>query len=174
MVALPTLPIAPAVGDQATATYADNVAAWIAFLAAPPLFVASQTTLQSLANATFVGNAIKWDTVTTDSYTGWATGSNTRYTAQVAGWYSVRGHITFVPNATGIRAVIVGLNGTNIAVSQNESSAVGAGGPPSVPVDHVLQMVVGDYIEVSAYQSSGAALNTQATYSWVTVKWEHA
>lgn len=142
------------------------------FLLNPPYFVAYQHTAQTLTNNAFT--AVTWDTVTTDTYTGWSSGANTKYTAQVAGWYHVTSHVSFANNGTGRRAGGVFLNGSLVKQSQQEvTPSATAAALPSVPIEHKILLAIGDYIEIQAFQSSGAGLLTPVDQSVFQVKWEH-
>lgn len=120
-----------------------------------------QTVAQSIANATYT--AVTFTTEDYDSAGGHSTSSNTsRYTAQVAGAYVFGGGGAFAVNAAGTRSSRWALNGTAIPGSTSP------GFDPSItsvvvarPL--VVQLGVGDYVELQLRQSSGGSLNTSVT-----------
>ncbi|WP_128381278.1 hypothetical protein [Streptomyces cavernae] len=123
-----------------------------------PRFSGYQNTAQSIPSNTFI--PITLDSETIDSDGGHSTTTNpSRYTVQVAGTYLVIGEACFPANATGNRGSRITVNGANI---QGGASMIpsGAGNTMGVPAAALLQLVVGDYVEVLGWQSSGAALNT--------------
>jgi hypothetical protein len=170
MVALPTVPTQPAVGDLSTALWADQVAQWAAFLAAPPLFLGHQTTTQSLTSAAWT--AISFDTMDVDTKTGWATGANTRYTAQYAGYYEIKGIVAFAANATGYRGAAIVINGAAIAGSSSNQTL---GNPGAIAayievVDEVF-LNVNDFVQILGVQASGGALSTVTLGSKFRARW---
>lgn len=120
-----------------------------------------QTVAQSLTNATYT--AVTFTTEDYDSVGGHSTSVNTsRYTAQVAGAYGFAGGGAFAVNAAGTRSSRWALNGTAIA------GTTSPGFDPTItsvvvarPL--IVQLAVGDYIELQLRQSSGGALNTSVT-----------
>ncbi|MFC9847799.1 hypothetical protein ACFWFF_01615 [Streptomyces sp. NPDC060223] len=130
------------------------------------VFLATRDTAQSVPNSTdgnpVLSNAMIWESITLDDLGGWAAGSPTRYTCQLAGWYHLNGGISYAFNATGLRAACWFESGALVpgghgARSQATSGAgVAAVNARSIPV----LLGVGDYIELAPGQNSGAALNT--------------
>jgi hypothetical protein len=129
------------------------------FLLNPPDFVGTQTVAQSLPNTTWTGLTL--DTQQLDSYGGHSLVSNTsRYVAQVPGWYTCAGVAGIANNPTGPRGARLHVNGSPVqgtAKFQGAVSGVDLGIPTPTRDIHLN---VGDYVEVAAYQNSGAALNT--------------
>lgn len=87
--------------------------------------------------------------------------NNTRITIPVGGdgFYLISGHATFAPNATGRRIAYLkknGIGGYLRAVDLTPSATV----QTVVEISTMVNLVAGDYIEISAYQDSGGALNT--------------
>jgi hypothetical protein len=118
---------------------------------------AYRSNAQSISNNAW--NSLSWDTELWDTMGGWAIGSPTRLTAQVAGYYMAQGNVQFDSNATGNRALAVVKNGnTFLAMSYHGAS------PASVTVltatAAMFYMAVGEYIEIFVFQNSGAALGT--------------
>jgi hypothetical protein len=82
----------------------------------------------------------------------------TRITIGVAGKYLIVASVGFASNATGYRSVVVLLNGTTAL--QRSTSQAASGASHVQPCSVEAQLAVGDYIEITAGQNSGAALNT--------------
>ena len=77
---------------------------------------------------------------------------------KVDGIYVISGHITFAANANGIRGIALRLNGSSY-IAMNGVYSTTAGDEISLTVTSVHNMAVNTYVELRAYQSSGAALN---------------
>lgn len=151
-----------------------NVYNGLSFLAARPIFVGQQQVVQSVANG--VWSVLTIDTEVVDTYGGHSTVSNTsRYTCQLAGWYRVCARAAFAVNGTGSRGARVHVNGAYI---QGAANLVGAGTLNGVvEASHLVQLAVGDYVEIAGGQNSGAALSTafaNEAASMMYVIWEHA
>lgn len=129
------------------------------------VFSATRDTAQSIAD-TAAGNAaaagaLSWETIEQDDLGGWASGSPTRYTVQTAGWYELSGGIGFASNATGSRTCAWAVNGTIVdGCHAQRLSANAATTHHQNAVTRTVDLAVGDYVELWAGQSSGAALNT--------------
>lgn len=88
-----------------------------------------------------------------------STSSNTsRLTCVTPGTYQVSGYIAFDANATGVRYLALYKNGALVGYPST-IPASSAGVSSSLALSHIIQLVVGEYLEVKAYQSSGGALN---------------
>ncbi|MGW2936085.1 hypothetical protein ACWDA7_30505 [Streptomyces sp. NPDC001156] len=143
------------------------------FLLAPPLFVGTQTSAQSIGNNPSPWTAISLNTEQVDTYVGHDNvTNNSRYTAQVAGVYSVCGVVAYAANATGVRGARLHLNGSAI----QGSAQMTLPGPGTnlcgvaTPV-RAVQMAVGDFVEVAAYQNSGASLSTTTSSDLSSALW---
>lgn len=89
---------------------------------------------------------------------GWASGTPSRLTCQVAGLYLIGGAIGWSINGTGDRLAALRLNGADYPGSASNIDAPAA---YHATVDIGLQFVdlaVNDYIELVGHQTSGAAL----------------
>ncbi|MFB6805491.1 hypothetical protein [Streptomyces sp. NPDC056387] len=175
------MPLGPATPAQVSpgqfisgALWNANVYNGLTFLANRPIFVGQQQVVQSVANGTWAVLTI--DTETIDTYGGHSTVSNTsRYTCQLAGWYRVGGRAAFAVNATGSRGARIHVNGNFIQGAANLCAAGTLNG--IVEVSHLIQLAVGDYIEIAGGQNSGGALSTafaNEAASMLYVIWEHA
>lgn len=134
-------------------------AAALNLLADRPFARLIQTTAQSIANNTLA--TIQFNNETLDSNGGHDnTTNNTRYTFQRAGKYFIAGTAVFVANATGYRAASWMLNGIHVSGSEGSIPAVN-GVPTAVHAQTTeINVVAGDFLELRAVQTSGAALNT--------------
>lgn len=117
----------------------------------------------SINNTT--ATALTFNTETHDDGGMHSTTSNTsRVTVPSGGdgWYVITGNVEFKNNATGQRAIAILLNGTsNIATQRAVSASSSTNTQLSVATQYPL--AAGDYIELTAYQSSGGALDVVAT-----------
>lgn len=77
------------------------------------------------------------------------------------GDYIIGSHVTFAANATGVRQLLIRLNGITSLVVQRQY-AVGSGFADRLQCSTVVSLVAGDYIEVTAYQNTGANLDANA------------
>lgn len=140
----------------------------------PPLGIFQQTVVQSVANGAWA--VLTFDAEIKDTYGGHSTVSNTgRYTCQLAGTYRVGGRAAFATNATGSRGARVHLNGAYI---QGAANLAGAGTLAGIiEVSHILDLAVGDYVEIAGGQNSGGSLSTAyvgESASMMYVEWIHA
>jgi hypothetical protein len=135
-----------------------------------PAALVTQLVTQSLANSTFT--AITFTVESYKTHTGLhSTSSNTSrlVLGTVPGTWLVSGQINFQgTSATGSRRVLMNLNGVNIASSYTQTGAgPTTGANPFTSVSVAPQIVTAavstDYVELQAYQDSGAALSTQVT-----------
>jgi hypothetical protein len=142
----------------------------LGFALAPPVFSAYASTTQSVANN--VPSPITLDTEAVDSYGGHSTVTNaSRYVAQVAGYYVAIGSVTFGSSTIGIRTAQIYKNGTAVPGGYFAGSA-GAFNASAIGIT-VVSLLVGDYIEVWANQSSGGALSTVANDSQLIAWFMH-
>lgn len=131
------------------------------------------TGTQSLPNLTFAAIAMDGENFDSNAFHDTAV-QNTRITipAGLGGYYSITGCVAFDYHTAGIRIVAVAQNGSTVAENRSgpASDATGAS-TPCVATTTIL--AAGDYVELLAYQSSGAALNaapsamTQLTVTFV-------
>lgn len=142
----------------------------VAFLKNPPSFVGTQSVTQNIGNSVWVSVSI--DTTQYDNYTGHSNvTNNSRYTCQLAGWYTVNGVISYSANGTGSRAARISVNGSPI------SGGCGFIVPPSANAAGVvtptrdIQLNVNDYVEIQAWQSSGGTLATSVFSDVSTAMW---
>jgi hypothetical protein len=105
-------------------------------------------------------NSERWDTDAIHS-----TDTNTsRLTCKTAGLYQISGHIQFASNSTGIRSILIRLNGTTYIASQagHQSSAAVA----EFSVNTCYNLDVDDYVELVVYHNRGSALNVNSVANY--------
>ena len=99
--------------------------------------------------------------------------NNSRITPDVAGVYLATACVEFDANATGDRAVRIGVNGVGVAHMRAQTTI------PAPTVNALLSTTAvvllngtTDYIEIGAWQSSGGSLNTGTSLGcWCSVTW---
>lgn len=94
--------------------------------------------------------------------------NNNRLTCRTAGTYAIYGCAEFAANATGYRQLSVRVGGTNYVATVTIPSA-GAGPPSVVAIATHWNLAVGEYVELMALQTSGGALNVNATSNYSPV-----
>jgi hypothetical protein len=120
-----------------------------------------RSTQQPIPNNAF--QAIGFDTVRWDILGNtWAAANPTRLTCQVAGVYTITGHVVYLPSGAGAnRIALVVLNGSIYLGQQGPAPGdFNASSYPRITVSATHRLNVGDYVELWCYQDSGAALNT--------------
>lgn len=162
------------VGDVGSAALLNaQVYNGLTYLLNPPTAAYQQTSSQSIATST--QTAITWPTPVLDPYGGYAAGTPTRYTAQVAGYYLISGSVSYVLNTAGNRLAEIHKNGVAAAVVQGAVPATTTGNAATVAVTGLIYMNgTGDYIELFAYQNSGAPVGTTASVTSLNIIWMHA
>lgn len=153
-------PYSWSVGDIFTAAIGNGVRDGLTFSQNPPMFIGTQSAAQSIANATWV--SLGWDTTITDPYAGHSnTVNNSRYVAQVAGYYAAAGVASYVSNGTGYRATSIAVNGTIVKAGVGWWVTSDPGDTIAVPSPvRPVFLNIGDYVELKTAQNSGGALNT--------------
>jgi hypothetical protein len=119
-----------------------------------------QSVAQSIPSGT--ATALLFDIESLDTANGHSTTTNTsRYTCQTGkgGWYNVTGVVGFAANGTGARQATIRTNAATIW-AQVTVNAVTGGGGTGIYIGKKLFLAAGDYVEIFAYQSSGAAVST--------------
>lgn len=89
--------------------------------------------------------------------------NNSRLTCRYAGVYAITANVQFAGNGTGDRYLFLRLNGTT-KITQVHVTADATENDLVVTTDYAL--AVNDYVEALVHQSSGGALNVQATGNW--------
>jgi len=110
----------------------------------------------SIPNAT--NTALTFNTESFDNDAIHGTTNTSRLTAKTAGIYSIMGGGAFASNATGARSLGIRLNGATYIASVSVPSA-GATVYTNLTVSAMFYLNANEYVEITAYQSSGGNLN---------------
>lgn len=133
-----------------------------AAIAANELVAARYSTTAQQSLTTGVNAIVDYDTVDVDTHGTVTTGGSWKFTAPVAGLYSVSALCAFTANVTGNRELYVFKNGTGFTVL---GAAQGAATPTYLNGSALIRMIPGDYIDIQAYQASGGALTLNPSAS---------
>lgn len=114
---------------------------------------------QTISNATLTNLTWNQEDYDTDTYHDNST-NNTRLTipSGKTGYYKVTLWSRWTANATGRRIGYFYKNGTNVSQGESNPSATGE---IVVPLERVLYLTAGDYIEAAVYQTSGGNLDAR-------------
>jgi hypothetical protein len=157
-----------------SALWNGNVYNGLTYALGAPLFVARQQNAQSFNSGT--NTPVTWDTIDIDQYGGFnAAVDATKYTVQQPGWYEVLYNVAWANNSTGARSAFLIKNGANQPGSWYTYAAA-ASNYPTCSGSFRLKCAVGDAIQVSVQQTSGAALSTAnpgVGGPWWSVLWCH-
>ena len=162
------------VGDIVTAAMMNaNVRDAVNFLVQPPLFVGYQATAQAIPATAWT--AINLDSSVADTYSGHSnTVNNSRYTAQVAGWYFMFGMAALAPG-TGIRYAGFFTSGAQVAQQPADSQSAPSGAPNLQLAAGLQYLTVGSYVDLRAYTTAAVNTNvTTAQQSMMGLWWVHS
>ena len=150
-------PGAVTTGTTITSTWGNAVRNAEQYLANPPACKMAGSGTQNVNTAT--RTAITFSTEVFDTDTMHDTSTNTaRITIKTAGVYVVTGTLEFPANAGGsVRQVEIRLNGADASLQAINSAFPGSVGVV-LSVSVVGKYAVNDYLELTAYQTSGATL----------------
>lgn len=128
---------------------------------------------QSIPNNTLT--AVTFDTELQDPFGMHSTTSNTsRVTVPTPGWYAITGRVQWNVGAAGERSLQIKKNGATVEASVDTDPSNFAATWLSEEINHHMWLDANDYIELIAFQNSGAAINSQvsanATPALVVVK----
>ena len=128
-----------------------------------PVCRVHRTTALSIAHATVT--AITWTAVQAETTAGldsaWASGTPTRLTARLDGWYRLMAGAGLDPSAGGARRqAAIRLNGTT-QLATLEHPSFSASYFPLWALGCDYPLTAGDYVELALYQDAGVALNTR-------------
>lgn len=145
------------------------------FQLSPPILKIRQTIAQSIPNN--ANTPLNYDTEEVDSSGMHSTVTNTsRATAVYPGWYWGAGCYTAAASAAGIRTLQWAINGAVQNGMGSDYTTIGAGASNRLgAIGGMWFLNVGDYLELSAFQNSGGALNTAVStveQSTMSLHWE--
>lgn len=100
---------------------------------------------------------IPWDAASYDTDSYWSGGAPAKLTAPSTAHYHVSGNVRFASNATGVRQVYIGVNGTTVQGSVLTTAVNGQVTDINVGMD--VALTAADYVELIAYQTSGGSIN---------------
>ena len=130
-----------------------------------PFAVLRKTSAQGTSSG--IHTAVQWNSEDVDTDGGHSNvTNNTRYTAQVAGWYYLIATVLWAGNANGRRDIYFRKNGDatrRYAWSTNTPTSLAAGADIGVTISAHMHLDVGDYVEVVTMQNCGATLNLLAS-----------
>lgn len=152
----------PAAGAIAPAAWGDTVRDDLQYLANPPRCRVRPSAVQPISNNAWTALTFDLEDWDTDAMHSTATNTS-RITATTAGVYHVAGIVQWAASTTGQRFAGLRKNGTTTA-APNEGR-VGGFAPagttvPALEVVNDVVLAVGDWVELLAFQDSGASLNT--------------
>lgn len=145
--------------------FAEEFVAWFngthigeveSLLVTTPMARAYKSASQSINTGTFTAIAFDTESFDTDTIHDNAT-NNTRFTCKTAGKYLIIGQIAYDSNATGYRAAFIKHNNTTY-IGKSQIAAF-SGDQTIVSVSSIYDLAINDYVELTAYQTSGGALN---------------
>jgi hypothetical protein len=150
-----------AVGANGTTLVSDSTAATGLAWAKSPNFVGCalwKSASQSVANVTLTAITMDSEFFDTDNFHSTSTNtSRITIPAGLAGKYQLNGALSFTVNSSGIRAISFYRNG-NPYLYANMSSTNGSY-DMNIAASTVIDLAVGDYVEMFGFQNSGASLN---------------
>lgn len=114
---------------------------------------------QSVSNNTV--DPVTWDLLDWSfdpTATLWASASGSKLLAPDGGRYELGGSLEFRSNASGYRAAGYRLNGTSAYQTHTMQNEV-TDHTINVPITGIVLMTTADYLEITAFQNTGAALN---------------
>lgn len=128
------------------------------YLLNPPIFRGRQSTTQGVTTASYTAMAL--DVTDVDSDTGHSNvTNNTRYTCQIPGWYWAEGYVALSNSGASSRFLAaIAKNGT--WVTGSEQFLLRQTDLQACNAMAIVQLAVGDYVEVWGYQSSGSTVST--------------
>lgn len=154
-----TDPGAVTTGTTITSTWGNAVRNAEQYLANPPACRVYHNAAQSHTTGTEISLAFNSERFDTDSMHDPVT-NNSRITFTTAGLYQITGCLEWTANTTGLRYAVIRLNGvTNLCVVTNNASSSLT---TDIVVSTLWKAAAGDYVELRAWQNSGATLNIAA------------
>lgn len=137
------------------------------FLIGRLVFFASRDTAQGISSGGTSGSAadaLSWDNVIIDELDGYDSGSPTRYTPPIAGWYSLTGGAGFAASTGGTyRGVSWLVNGSLPVAGTNKPVAAATASTTVTVTARDLPVELNgstDYVQLAPFHNSGSSLNT--------------
>ncbi|MFJ5259083.1 hypothetical protein ACIQAC_01230 [Streptomyces sp. NPDC088387] len=108
-----------------------------------------------------IANALSWETIGVDDLGGWSSGSATRYTCQLAGWYKIQAKAGFNASVSGTaRTLGIFITG-GLAPGGHFRTATTFTNTTHTRDGFLTALLgVGDYVQIAPGQDTGGALNT--------------
>lgn len=167
MATIPTIPSESPGNFWTSALWNANVLNGLNYLLSPVRFKGYAVAAQSLTSSTST-TVLALDTTAVDSDNGHSNvTNNSRYTCQTAGLFYVSGSVNFAQNSGGTRTLQVFQNGASITGSAVQAMPSATNGA-SVFTSTIVQLSVGDYVELAAWQNSGSTLATATSNALLT------
>jgi hypothetical protein len=166
------------VDEVETAAYLNSLSQALEYLLNPPIATVYQTVSQSLSSGTPA--PVSYDSSVVDTYGGHSdTVSPSRYTAQVAGWYTVGGATPFAGSGGGTyRKEQLYYNGNPVSYSAAQCPPVNSTSTATTiaisPANIYLN--VGDYVSLYAECDTSSVSTTPnpTNEAYMTVTWAHS
>ena len=167
MATIPTIPSESPGNFWTSALWNANILGGLNYLLSPVRFKGYAVASQSLGSSTS-STVLALDTTAVDSDNGHSNvTNNSRYTCQTAGLFYVSGSVNLAQNSGGTRTLQVFLNGAGITGSAVQAMPSASNGA-SVFTSTIVQLNVGDYVELAAWQNSGSTLATSTSNALLT------
>lgn len=148
-------------GTTITSAWGNLVGDATDYLANPPACRAYHNAAQSPANNTETALALNSERYDTNSMHDTVT-QNSRITFTTAGLYVVNGSASWAANATGVRQIGIRLGGVTYIAVELELTPGGTIVCQQT-ISTTYKFTAGQYVELVAYQNSGAALAVNST-----------
>lgn len=146
-----------------------------AFLTGVPMAEVFQTISQTLSSVTWTPISQDSTFLDTDGQHSNSV-NNSRFTCQVAGFYTASGAVGFNSGGSS-RGAAIYKNGTALSLASGAVTAASNTTHVATAGDVLVQLAVGDYVELYGWQNSGGnlvtAVGTQFD-SYLYVRWEHS
>lgn len=161
--------VTAAAGNEARSADFNSALQDLKYLHDPPRCAVRRNTNQAVTTAT--ATAISWSAAVWDSHGDmWDSGAPTRVTITRDGVYTIICSVLWEDNATGVRSLILKVNGsTNRRGNQQDASS-----PLEQQLSLETNLADGDYIEVIATHNAGSDQDLVATRTVMTVRWAAA
>jgi hypothetical protein len=125
-----------------------------------------RTTAQSIANISTT--AVSFDSEIFDEGNQWLSAAPTRLTCGKAGTYVITGSASFAGSAAGgYRELGLRINGA-VGLEMSDGMKVDSSNGTSLTVASIRKLARDDYVELTAWQSSGGALNINANTAFLS------